>query len=329
MNSKKRKRKIKMKPENTDFLNSVESMTENDITLNETAKKAKKQPVDVLRYFVLLVCITVFIYSGYNIVEKVISYVQAANDNNALRNIFYGGDAGLQDSQALQKTMENNPINDILYLQNQNNADANVSAQVASGASQIDQMKINLKKLTDINSDTYGWIKVNGTNVDYVVVQGPDNDYYLRHNFYKITQYSASIFADFRNDKDVSKNQNTIIYGHNMADATMFSTLMNYWNKEDVFDSGIIELRTLTATYKYEVFSVHQEKPTYPYFEVSFGDGCAYASFLDFVNDMKSRSHFQKDVKIDENSKLITLSTCTNWRDMRLVVQGVLVEIDK
>jgi len=329
MNSKKRKRKIKMKPENTDFLNSVENMTENDITLNEAAKKAKKQPFDALRYFVLLVCMSVFIYSGYNIVIKVISYIQAAKDNDAIHSIFYGGDAALLDSQALEKTKQNNPIQDIQYLQNQNNNDSNVSAQVVSGAGAIDQMRINLKTLTDINPDTYCWIKVSGTNVDYVVVQGPDNDYYLHRNFWQKYQYSGNIFADFRNDKDVSKNQNTIIYGHNMADSSMFSSLMNYWNNEDIFKSGIIELHTLTATYKYEVFSVHQEKPTYPYFEVNFGPDCNYASFLDFVNDMKSRSHFQKDVKIDENSKIITLSTCTNWNDMRLVVEGVLVEVDK
>lgn len=317
-----------------DFLISVKNMTENDIILNETAKTAKKPSFDFARYFILLVCVAIFVYSGYMIVEKLFSYAEAANDNKALYDLFYGeegnSDADESGIQTLKQTLKNIPIQDIHHV-NKQGADNFIGAEIVDGVQELDKYKNELRKFKDINPDTYGWIRVSGTKVDFPVVQAYDNDYYLRRNFWGRDQPSGSIFADFRNDRDVSKNYNTILYGHNMADDSMFGTLMNYWNKQNVFDSGIIELITETAIYRYEVFSVHQEVPTYPYIETHFGPGQTFNSFVDFINDMQSRSHFIKEgIEFNENSRMITLSTCTNtWRNPRLVVQGLLIEVVK
>ena len=317
------------------FLISVQNMTERDITLNETVKNIPKKSVDFVRYFVLLICLGVFVYSGYNIVEKLFSYAEAANDYNAIRGIFYGTDAepDLQGVQELKKTKKNIPIKDILYLQKHSGSQT-VEAEVSEGVREIDQLRAKLELCKNINPDTYGWLKVSGTTIDYPVVQGTDDYYYLGHNFYQKTVFAGAIFCDHRNDKDVSKNLNTIIYGHNMADQSMFSTLTVYGIKEDVFNSGIIELGTEDGIYRYQVFTAHIEVSTYPYIEVSFGPldlGYRYASIVDFAYDMRSRSSpFRRDdIQITPESKLITLSTCTNWGDRRFVVQGVLIEVIK
>ena len=315
-----------------DFLISVKNMTENDIDLNETAKTAKKAPFDFARYFILLICISIFVYSGYNIIEKLLSYAEAANDNNAILAIFYGDDyVPNGEIQTLRQTRRNIPIQDIRHVQRESGDASSIGAEIVEGVQELDKYRNDLKRLKDINPDTYGWIKVSGTKIDFPVVQAHDNDYYLKTNFWGRFSNAGTIFADFRNDRDVSRNYNTILYGHNMADASMFGTLMNYWNKPDIFNSGVIELITESAIYRYEVFSVSQEIPTYPYIETHFGEGWTYKSFVDFANDMYTRSYHKKDgFRFTENDRIITLSTCTNTRrNPRLVVRGVLVEVVK
>ena len=86
---------------------------------------------------------------------------------------------------------------------------------------ETDDYKIDFKALKEKNSDTIGWLKVNGTNIEYVVVKGTDNDYYLSHNFEKQNNSAGWIFADYRNKFDYT-DYNTVIYGHNMKNDSMF-----------------------------------------------------------------------------------------------------------
>lgn len=86
---------------------------------------------------------------------------------------------------------------------------------------------VNFLSLEAINPDVVGWIAAEGTEIDYPVVRGKDNDFYLRHLFMGEQNKLGSIFMDYRNHSDFS-NKNTIIYGHNMKDGSMFSSLIKY-----------------------------------------------------------------------------------------------------
>jgi len=182
------------------------------------------------------------------------------------------------------------------------------------------------KNLITLNSDLYGWIIVKNTTINYPVVQTTDNEYYLYYSFKKTRSPSGAIFTDYRNDRDVSKNRNTLIYGHNMLDNSMFQPLIRFEKDQDLFQNGIIELITETATYYYEIFSAHEEDPASGYITVDFDSDNKY---VDFLKTMQNRSVFYKNVTLDKNSKIITLSTCINdfRRDMRFVVQGVLIDV--
>ena|GEM_PF-3540265 len=186
----------------------------------------------------------------------------------------------------------------------------------------------NYKKLLDINPDLYCWIKVSFTTIDYPVVQATDNEYYLNHSFEKKHSNSGAIFADYRNGKDISENRNLLIYGHNMLDNSMFQPLIDFSTREDYFTHGIIELITQEAIYYYEIFSVSEEDPKSGYIQTDFKDDEEYVEFL---YEIKERSVFQKDIILDENSKIITLSTCINdvRLDMRFAVRGVLTDVVK
>lgn len=306
------------------FSDSLASMTQNDIILNETAKDVKKESVDYLRYFILLVCLAVFVWTGYQLSQKIYSYISAAREYDALRDIF---NAEEEHPQTLKKTKTNRPIKDILFIQTYAGQRA-VESEIQAEIGEVDKKRaVNMQLLSDKNPDFFGWINVSFTTINYPVVQTENNSYYLNHSFENKWSPSGAIFCDFRNKRDIIKNRNTVIYGHNMLDGAMFQPLIDYGRYETYFKYGIIELISENGTtYYYEVFSVRDEDPRFGYIQTYFEDDEEYVEFL---NTMQERSYFQKNIELNEESKIITLSTCVNetWRDWRFVVQGVLVDV--
>ncbi|MCL1859490.1 MAG: class B sortase [Oscillospiraceae bacterium] len=317
---------IKYNDEANVFFTSLKDLNPKDIVLNEVAKNMKKRSFDFVRYFVLLLSMAIFVYSGYRIVGQLYSYVSAARDYDALRSIFYGDDEeDSQDAQYLKKTKINIPIQDILALQKQT-GERFVEAEVSDGVRDVDKKRLNMHKLSDINPDLYCWIKVSFTTIDYPVVQTIDNDYYLNYSFEKKWSKSGAIYCDHRNSRDILENRNLVIYGHNMLDNSMFQPLIDFSKRYDYFQNGIIELITEDAMYYYEVFSANEEDPRSGYIKTDFASDEEYVEFL---YEMKNRSIFQKNVVLDENSRIITLSTCVNdvRLDRRFVVRGVLIDV--
>ncbi|MCL1792560.1 MAG: class B sortase [Oscillospiraceae bacterium] len=309
------------------FYASLAGMSQNDIDLNETAKNHKKPSVDFLRYFVLLLSLGIFAFSGYKVVEMLFSYVKAAQDYDAIRSLYYDEAEGdLEAVQFLRKTRSNFPIQDILSLQKQTGARV-VQSEVSEGVEEVDKIRRSFRKLSLRNSDMFCWIKVQYTTIDYPVVQYSDNDFYLKRDFDKLYSPSGAIFADFRNSQNIMNNRHLIIYGHNMLDNNMFQPLITaYEKREDNFKTGLIELVTAEGIYYYEIFSVGQENPYSGYIQTYFESDEEY---VDFLQTIKERSNFQKDIVLDADSKIITLSTCVNeyWLDRRFVVRGVLIDV--
>jgi len=324
----KSKTKKNTEPENkTIFFDSLNGMTQNDIVLNAAAKDVKKESFDFARYFVLFICLIVFIYAAYEIAGRITSYINAAREYDALKSLFYGDTNELaSDAQFLKQTKANAPIQDIITLQKYTGRQV-IEADVSSGVRDIDKRSIgDIQRLKDINPDFYGWIKVEHTNISYPIVQTTDNDYYLHYSFEKKRYNSGAIFCDYRNSRNVEENRNTIIYGHNMLDSSMFQPLLDYGNNINYFKDGIIELTTEKGIYYYEIFSVRDDDPKSGYIQTDFESDEQYVAFL---QDMEARSYFHKNVTLDKDSKIITLSTCINqyWIDWRFVVQGVLIDV--
>ena len=181
--------------------------------------------------------------------------------------------------------------------------------------------KIDFKALKEINSDTIGWLKVNGTNIEYVVVKGTDNDYYLHHNFEKQNNSAGWIFADYRNKFDYT-DYNTVIYGHNMKNDSMFGTLKNvlsdeWYNNEE---NRHIILVTEKGTFTYKVFSVYEEKASdYP-IQTGFSNDNEY---LNFLNTIKDKSIKDFNVELSAEKGILTLSTCGNDNKNRVILHAI------
>jgi len=169
--------------------------------------------------------------------------------------------------------------------------------------------------------DYRGWIKINTTNIDYPMVQGKDNSYYLNRNIEGEYVIAGSIFMNYTNNGFSDKN--TILFGHNMKDGTMFADLNKYKQKDFFYGDYIIEVETYNGDQlKYEVFSVYTTDVKDHYIIPNFDSNNEYKQFL---NKIKDKSMYQSDIEIGVADKIITLSTCaTNFTDKRLVIHGKL-----
>lgn len=190
----------------------------------------------------------------------------------------------------------------------------------------IEVENIDFNKLINKNSDTIGWIKVLGTDINYPVVQTNNNDFYLTHSFDKSYNKAGWIFADYinKNLKNNELDKNTIIYGHNRQNNSMFGTLSNVFKEEWLSnkENHYINFSTLNNNMVWEVFSTYTiEKEEY-YIQSNFSSDEEYISFL---NTIKNRSTYKYDVNISKEDKILSLSTCTNVGEGRTVLHAKLI----
>lgn len=168
------------------------------------------------------------------------------------------------------------------------------------------------------NSDFVGWITVPNTSINYPVVQCDDNDYYLTKNFEKNKDARGAIFMDYRNDP-VNLDSNTIIYGHNCYNTTMFSELTKYQKIDFYKTSPVFEFNTVERTYKWKIYGVFittaesQEDNGYVFnYIYPYMDG---ENFNGFIEEINQRRLYVTNVDINDDDKMLILSTCVRNLD--------------
>ena len=183
----------------------------------------------------------------------------------------------------------------------------------------------SFKKLLEINPDTVGYIKIDGTLVDYPVVKGTDNDYYLTHDFYKNESRSGTVMMDYRNKVTADGHSgNLVLYGHKMAVGTFFAPLNEYWrtmydsydepSKSFYKEHPVIRFDTLYEQAEWKVFG-------FGLFNVAESRGEVYEynqkldftsedDFNDYIINIMDRSDIFTDVDLKYGDDILTLSTC-------------------
>lgn len=218
-----------------------------------------------------------------------------------------------------KKTEEENPLDVI----EPGDEDLTTTTTTTTTVYDIQYEKV-FSTLQEINKDTVGWLTVNNTRIDYPVVQAKDNDYYLRRDYYQNKNRHGWIFMDYRNNPD-ELNENTIIYGHNLANQTMFGTLRyalnSYWYKKSA--NQIITFNTPNENMKFQIFSIYTIPTTNDYLDITFPTTDAYQSYIDLV---KGRSIYDFNIEVTTGDKILTLSTCANGNDKRLVIHAKLIK---
>ena len=184
-------------------------------------------------------------------------------------------------------------------------------------------INVDFTNLLSINSDTKGWISVNGTNINYPFVQTVDNEYYLKRDFNKKSNSAGWVYLDYRNNI-TELDRNTILYAHGRLNGTMFGSLKNIFNSDWYNDvnNHVIKLSTLTENTLWQVFSVYHIPTTSDYLQTEFGSS---EEFLTFIQMLKDRSQYGFNVEFNENDKILTLSTCYNDQE-RVVLHAKLIK---
>ena len=270
------------------------------------ASYRKRKKMKKVYKIILIICIIVFIISAIFIAKWII-------DNNNIKDIDKNlkEDNVASEKKADKDKTENvnppeNPEDDYWYYIT------------------MDMLSADFNELKKKNPDTVAFVKVNGTNVNYPVVQTDDNSYYLNHAFDGTKNSAGWVFADYRSDL-TNFGYNTIIYGHSRYNQTMFGSLKKVLNKSwySNKDNHIIKLSTPSHNTLWQIFSIYTI-PAESYYITTQFDTNSYNTFLSTI---KGRSQIDFSAGVNTNDKVLTLSTCNNDAGTeRLVIHAKLIK---
>lgn len=215
-----------------------------------------------------------------------------------------------------------------IYLWNSDNQNTTEVLDTIKQSVTVDEVgepKVDFNTIKATYPDTVGWIKVEGTDVNYPVVQSNDNDYYLNHSIDGSSSGAGWIYADYKNQLD-GTDKNIVIYGHNRRDGSMFSSLLNILKSDWYNDENnrFVTFITEQGNTKYEVFSVYQIENEEYYINTYFGSN---KSFSSFVNTLKGRSIKDFGTEVTADDSILTLSTCGNDKKYRVVLHAKKTEL--
>lgn len=188
---------------------------------------------------------------------------------------------------------------------------------------------IDFDALHEENPDVCGWITLDGTVIDYPILRsGTDKpeDYYLDRDIKGAYKRAGSIYIQRMNSDDFTDN-NTVIYGHNMLNGTMFAALKKYRNKQFFEDNPEIKIYAPGHIYTYKIFSAFVYDDRHILNSFDFDDEEEYQDFLDdCLNPPTLIKNVRDDITVTTDDKIIVLSTCTSVKTERYLVVAVMVD---
>ena len=217
-------------------------------------------------------------------------------------------------------TLENELVNEVT------NEELNEEAVIEEMKVQETERMLKVKELKKENSDIIGWIEIEGTSINYPVLQGEDDEYYLTHNYKNEKTKNGAIFLTSKYNWEISSN-NYIIYGHNkMSSDQMFSDLLKYADEEFYENHPIIRLTTEKEDKEYNIISAFKarvyyksEKNVFRYY--NFINSESDEEYNNFVDEAKKASLYHIDEIPEYGQQLLTLITCSyHTEDGRFVV---------
>ena len=185
---------------------------------------------------------------------------------------------------------------------------------------------VDFDMLQKMNAEAVGWLYCEGTPINYPVVQSTDNSYYLNHLYDDQTNSSGAIFMDAMNSSDLS-DANTIIYGHNMKNGTMFASLQNYDKQSYYEQHPVMYYMTKEHDYRIDIFASYETSGDSEAFTIFFDSEQTYSGYLQRVWAKSRIDTSDLPMSVDDN--IITLATCSySFNDARYVVQGKVTQLN-
>lgn len=184
----------------------------------------------------------------------------------------------------------------------------------------------DLNALREVNPDVVGWIWIPDTYINYPLMQGEDNEYYLNNTWNQNPSAYGSIYLESMNSPELT-DFNTIIYGHNMNNGSMFATLQNYAGAYYRKQFPYVYIATDAGVYRYEIFSTYKASVDSITYQLSFNQQETREAFIQAALE---NAEYDIGIVPETTDRIITLSTCTGWGgyDYRRVVHARLKMIE-
>lgn len=189
---------------------------------------------------------------------------------------------------------------------------------------------IDFAALQEVNPEVYAWITVPGTAIDYPILQsGDDNSYYLNHAIDGSESAEGCIFTENLNRKDF-EDPNTLIYGHDMKNGSMFRPLLDYRDRDFFDQNREITIYTPDAVRHYKIFAAYLYDSRHILESFDFSDPWIFKQYVDQIFSIRDMNAcIDNTIHVGAEDKIITLSTCYGTQaDVRFLVQAVLVSIE-
>lgn len=275
-------------------------------------KYSKKTKI-LNRFIYFLVGINIILSCIYIIRFTSLSQ-EGVEESNLLNTIEL--DNTIQQGKEKNETSEENTLQSPEITQEEQEANQESSERMAK-----------VEKMQEINEDIVGWIEIKDTNINYPVLQGEDNEYYLTHNYKKNKSQKGSIFLTKDYDWSIPSN-NLLIYGHNIINGQMFRDLLKYKDEEFYNEHPIIRFTTENEDSEYEIMSAFKSRVYYKEEEnvfryYNFVNPKTEEEYNEFVENAQKASLYDTNVEAKYGDELITLITCSyHTEDGRFVVIG-------
>ena len=265
----------------------------------ERRRKKKHSAGDIILAIVLFVAFCIFAYAAYNLYHIYTEYKKGSDEYNAIAEM-----AVTEREPDKKKTKKK---------------------QGEITPALVAPMSIDFASLRAVNDDVIGWIYMEAIeDINYPMVRGIDNNYYLHQTYQRNYNFAGTIFVDMANSDDFN-DCNTIIYGHNMKNGSMFGQLKDYSESLEPYNtSKYFWIFTPEYDYRYEIISAYTTQVNSVTYTLFKGPG---QEFLDYMNTIVGLSDIPTTPgALSVNDKVVTLSTCTNDESTRYVVQGKRVD---
>ena len=200
------------------------------------------------------------------------------------------------------------------------------TAETETASEETAVIPVKFTELQQVNPDVYAWITVPGTEIDYPILQhASDNSYYLMHNIDGSYGYPGCIYTENLNSKDFTDN-NTVIYGHNMKNGSMFAQLHKFEDPDFFNENREVLIYLPDEVLHYTIFAAHIYDDRHLLYSFDFSDPDVYQKYLDSVFNTRDMSaNIDKDMTVTKEDQIITLVTCIGSQpNNRLLVQAVL-----
>ncbi len=294
-------------------------------------EKRKRTFGDFLTTLLMVVALGVFVFAGYTLYGFYKEYKKSADEYDNLEG-SYAVEDQTEDFDALEDDEVLKSFQSIEEAEQQSGDGAGsfagheTATVVENGRTvtlPVMANPIDFDALLALNEDIVGWLRIRALDISYPVVQGEDNDFYLHRTFEKTDNFAGCLFLNYVNKPDLT-DQNSIIYGHNMKDLSMFGKLKKFREEGTYEKSKFFWIFTPDFIYQYRIFAATVVNKTGLTYQTSFTD----EQFDEFINYAFEHSEIEaSEVNVTKEDRIVTLSTCTGDDATRFAVMGKLAQV--